>query len=121
MNSHVSINFNNYNKTEKQIKHIHQKLDFLIKQIPCNSRITLDLNYKEKLFFGKLKIDLLKKSFFSSDEGPLLETLTQSLCKKAHKQVMKWKKSRTLEEITGIIALKSGNTIDSPSHYKEAS
>lgn len=107
MSSHISINFKNYKKTKDQVKNIHQKLDFLMKQIPCDSRVTLDFNYKEKTFYGKLKVDTTKKSFFSSDEGPLLEGLAHSLCKKAHKQVMKWKKSRTLEEITGVIALGS--------------
>lgn len=118
MSSHISINFNNYKKTKKQVKNIHQKLDFLMKQIPCNSRVTLDFNYKDKVFYGKLRVDLIKKSFFSSDEGTLLESLTHSLCKKAHKQVMKWKKARTLEEITGIIALNHEDSFLNPSYKK---
>ena len=105
MSSHITINFNDYKKTQDQVKSIHQKLELLIKQIPCNSRVTLDFNYKENKFYGTLKVDIIKKSFFSTDEALLLESLTHSLCKKALKQVMKWKKSRTLEEITGIISL----------------
>jgi len=110
MSSHTTINFKDYRKTDNQLKKLRQKLDLLIKQIPCNSRVTLDFDYKDNKFYGKLKVDLIQKSFFSTDEGILLENLTHSLCKKALKQVMKWKKSRSLEEITGIIPL---NRVDS--------
>jgi len=105
MSSHVTIRFNGYKKTNDQVKSINEKLDFLIKQIPCNSHVTLDFHYKDNKFYGKLKVDLMQKNFISSDENLLLGRLTHSLCKKTLKQVMKWKKSRTLDEITGIISL----------------
>ena len=119
MSIHISINFNDYKRTEGQMKSIHQKLDFLMKQIPCDSRVTLDFSYKEKVFYGKIKVDFLRKSFFASDEGPFLERLTHSLCKKTQKQVMKWKKSRTLEEITGIITLKDDDSTLKPPLYRK--
>ena len=105
MENNLSINFHDYTNTKKQVKNIEQKLEFLLKQIPCDSRVSLDFSYKEKVFHGKLKVVLLGKSFFSSDQSILLDPLTGSLCKKIHKQIRKWKKSRTLEEITGIITL----------------
>ena len=122
MSSNVSINFNNYNKTEEQLKRLHQKLEPLMRQIPCDSRVTLDFEYKNKLFYGKLKVELAKKLLFSKDESFLLESLAQSLCKKACKQVMKWKKSRTFEEITGIIDInKLEKTSSSSSTYQKVS
>ena len=103
----LNIKIHNYEENKKQIRYIENKMDFLLKQIPCNSRVSLDFHYKDKLFYGKLKVDIMGKTFFSTDKGLLLNTLTGSLCKKIHKQIMKWKKSRTVEEITGVIALKS--------------
>ena len=118
MSSNVSINFNNYNKTEEQFKRLHQKLEPLMRQIPCDSRVTLDFEYKKKVFYGKLKVELSKKVLFSKDESVLLENLTHSLCKKACKQVMKWKKSRTFEEITGIIEINKLEASASPGYQK---
>ncbi len=103
---HISLKAHNYKYSEKQGKTIKNKLEFLSKQIPCNSRIFLDFEYKDKAFSGKLMVNFNGKSFFSTDKDEMLASLTGSLCKKIQKQVMKWKKSRTLEEITGIIALK---------------
>ena len=105
MENNVSINFHGYTSTKRQVKNIEEKLEFLLKQIPCDSRVSLDFNYKEKVFNGKLRVVLLGKSFFSSDQSILLDPLTSSLCKKVQKQIRKWKKSRTLEEITGNIIL----------------
>ncbi|MDE0092073.1 MAG: hypothetical protein OXN83_02165 [Oligoflexia bacterium] len=101
----INIRIHNYKENKRQLKDIHNKLDFLLKQIPYNSRINLDCSYKNKSFYGKLKVDAMGKCFFSTDEDILLTPLTASLCKKIQKQVKKWKKARTPEEITGIINL----------------
>jgi len=107
----INLKVHNYKCSEKQGKEIKNKLEFLLKQIPCNSRILLDFEYKDKIFRGKLKVKFNGKSFFSTDEDMMLTPLTSSLCKKVQKQVMKWKKSRTVEEITGVISLHpSGQT-----------
>ena len=103
----VNLQVHNYKCNEKQNREIESKLEFLIKQIPCSSRVLLDFDYKDKVFYGKLKVDFNGKSFFSKGRDVLLAPLTSSLCKKLQKQVMKWKKSRTIEEITGVIALSS--------------
>ena len=103
----VTLQIHNYNTSEKQNREVENKLEFLIKQIPCNSRVLLDFDYKDKVFYGKLKVDFNGKSFFSKGRDVLLSPLTSSLSKKVQKQIMKWKKSRTVEEITGVIALKS--------------
>jgi len=103
----VIIRFHNYKNTKEQRKNIERRIVFLIKQIPCDSRISLDFSYKNKIFSGKIKIDTIGKSFISSDQSILLESLIKSLNKKSLKQIMKWKKSRTLEEITGIISINS--------------
>ena len=107
----VNLKVRNYKCSEKQDKEIKNKLELLLKQIPCNSRILLDFEYKDKVFHGKLKVKFNGKSFFSTDEDMMLTPLTSSLCKKVQKQVMKWKKSRTVEEITGVIALHPSNQI----------
>ena len=118
----INIKIHNYKENERQIKDIENKLDFLLRQIPCNSRVSLDFHYKDKFFHGKLKVDTMGKTFFSTDKGMLLSTLTSSLCKKTQKQVMKWKKSRTIEEITGVIPLKPENEQETQlSFYKNAS
>ena len=101
----INIKIHNYKENKQQLRDIYSKLDALLKQIPYNSCITLDCSYKNKSFYGKLKVSAIGKSFFSTDEDILLAPLAASLCKKVQKQVKKWKKSRTLEEITGITDL----------------
>ena len=113
----VTLQIRNYKYSEKQNKEIENKLEFLMKQIPCNSRVLLDFNYKDKIFYGKLKVDFNGKSFFSKGRDVLLPPLTNSLTKKLQKQIMKWKKSRTVEEITGIIALNPSKTEKEPEIY----
>ena len=107
----ASISIRNYQSNRKQMKAIENKLESLMRQLPCNSRLLLDFEYKKGVFYGKLRAELEGKSFFAGAEDEVLHSLTSSLCKKTQKQIMKWKKSRTAEEITGIIALKP--------HFKE--
>ena len=101
----VNIQISNYKYDAKQRKQVERKIEFLLRQAPFNSRILLDFKYKDKVFFGKLKLDFDGNSFCASDEDAVLVSLTGRLCKKVHKQVMKWKKTRTVEDITGVIAL----------------
>ena len=115
----INIKIHNYRESQQQLKDIYSKLDHLLRRIPYNSRVTLDYSYKNKSFYGKLKVDSIGKSFISTDEDILLTPLTVSLCKKVQKQVKKWKKTRTLDEITGIINL-SNETQDKLSSYKKA-
>lgn len=103
--SYIHINIKNYKKTDAQMKEVQNRLDHLLKQIPYNSCISLDFDYKNKTFYGKLKVVSVGKTFFSTEEGVLLPVLTNSLCKKVQKQVKKWKKSRSLDEITGVVSL----------------
>ena len=114
----ISIKIHNYKESQQQLKDIYNRLDHLLQRIPYNSRVTLDYSYKNKSFYGKLKVDSAGKSFISSSEDILLTPLTVSLCKKVQKQVKRWKKTRTLEEITGII--KISKTPDKLSSYKKA-
>ena len=119
-------NFNlkthNYKLSLHQKKEIQRKLEFFLRQVPCDSRVFLDLDYKNKIFYGKLKVDFSGKSFFSKGEDILPGSLAGSLFKKALKQVIKWKKSRTVEEITGIIAFepRSNQAMADLSVYKKA-
>ena len=115
----INIKIHNYKESQQQLKDIYSKLDHLLQRIPYNSRVTLDYNYKNKSFYGKLKVDSAGKSFISSAEDILLTPLTVSLCKKVQKQVKKWKKTRTLDEITGIIKLSNENQ-SKLSSYKKA-
>ena len=114
----INIKIHNYKENQQQVKEIHSKLDHLLRRIPYNSRVTLDYNYKNKSFYGKLKVDSVGKSFISTAEDILLTPLTVSLCKKVQKQVKRWKKTRTLEEITGVINL-SGENQSKISSYKK--
>ena len=106
MEANVCIKIQGYKHNEKPIKEIKKKMNFLLKQIPCDSRVHLDFEYKEKTFYGKLKVEAVGKTFIANDESALLNLLTSSLCKKVQKQIMKWKQSRTLEEITGVTDFK---------------
>ena len=117
----VNLKVHNYKLEKKQNKEIQRKMEFLLRQVPFDARISLDFDYKDKVFYGKLKVDLNGKSFFSKDKNVILSSLTGLLCKKVLKQVMKWKKSRTVEEITGIIAFeprKAEQPLDSYFHKK---
>ena len=116
----INIKIRNHKQSKKQLKDISSKLDFLLKQIPYNSCITLDCIYKNKSFYGKLKVDSTGKSFFSTGEEELLKSLVSLLCKKVHKQVKKWKKSRTLEEITCVTNLDCETQTDFPKYKKAA-
>ena len=120
----VNLKMHNYKYSEKQGKEIKNKLEFLLRQIPCDSRVLLDFDYKDKVFYGKLKVEFHGKSFFSKGKDVILAPLTGSLCKKVQKQVIKWKKSRTVEEITGIVTIKPSGKMESSSgfySYKKAS
>lgn len=101
----INIKIHNYEQSKKQSKEIGNKIEVLLKQIPCDSRVFLDFDYKNKIFYGKLRVDCHGKSFLAKDQDALLVSLTNSLCKKIQKQAMKWKTTRTVEEITGIISM----------------
>ncbi|MCY4321057.1 MAG: hypothetical protein OXC37_01425 [Bdellovibrionaceae bacterium] len=103
--NNINIKIHNYKENPQQIKDIYSKLDHLLRLIPYNSRVNLDYIYKNRAFHGKLKIASSGKSFISTDEDILLAPLTVSLCKKIKKQIKRWKKTRTLDEITGNIKL----------------
>ncbi len=102
----INLKIHNYRHSEQQNKQIKNKMEILLKQIPCDSRVLLNFDYKNKVFHGYLKVDCDGRTFFSADQNALLAPLAGALCKKVQKQVMKWKKTRTIEEITGVIALK---------------
>ena len=103
----VSIKIHNYLYIDSQINEIKKKLEVLNRQIPYNSFVKLDISYKGKVFYGQLKVDCDGKNFFSKNQNKMLISLVASLCKKTQKQIMKWKKTRTLEEITGVIYMGS--------------
>ena len=109
----VSLKVNNCKYDKEQGKEIKNKLEFLLRQIPYDSRVFLDLQHKNKVFYGKLKVNFNGKSFFATDKDAILTSLIGSICKKVKKQVMKWKKSRTVEEITGVTDLNSYGQIKS--------
>ncbi len=94
-----------YNLNQKQNRVIQNMVDTLVQKIPCNSVIRIDLQYQKNKFIGKLEIKTNKKTFFSHTSGETISQLMKSLNKKILNQVLKWKKSRTRKEITGIIDL----------------
>ena len=94
-----------FDKGQNQV--VKEKVTNLFNQAPYNARISLDIDYSksEKAFHGKLKVFSDKRIFFAKETEKMIPGLIGSLCKKAQKQIMKWKESRTYEDITGIIDL----------------
>ncbi len=107
MLKHFDLKMTNYKCGREQNKAIKEKMTNLFNQAPYNSRISLNIDYSEaeKAFHGKLKVFSDKKIFFARETEKMIPGLISSLCKKARKQMMKWKETRTYEEITGIIDL----------------
>lgn len=101
----VNLQIHNYKCNEKQMKNLEHKIDMFIRQIPYKSRVSIDFTYANNSFSGKLKVDFNGKSFFAKDSSSLITPLAGILCKKVQKQIMKWKKTRTVEEITGVTLL----------------
>lgn len=101
----VNLQIHNYNCSDKQRKNLENKIETFMRQMPYKSRVSIDFVYKNQSFSGKLKADFNGKSLFVKGSSPLLKPLLGLLCKKVQKQILKWKKTRTLEEITGIIPL----------------
>ena len=105
MSQDFQIYTHNYTLNPKQEKVIQDTMDSLSQKVPCHSIIHIDLEYQNNAFGGKLKIITNKKVFFSQDLAKTIPQLFKGLNKKTTKQVMKWKKSRTKQDITGIIDL----------------
>ncbi len=105
MTQNFQIHSHNYKLNSKQEKTIQDTIDTLIQKVPYNSTIHMDLDYQKKLFIGKLKIVISKKIFFSHDSAETIPQLVKDLNKKIIKQIMKWKKNRTKQDLTGIINL----------------
>ena len=114
----INLQIHNYNCTEQQKKRLENKIEMFMRQIPYNSKVSIDFLYEKNSFTGKLKVDFNGKSVFTKDSSPLITSLLGVLCKKAQKQILKWKKNRTVEEITGIMVLPE-NTKKFPSEYKK--
>lgn len=108
------LNFNIYthgyvlNRFQK--KSIHDTIEKLTKKIPYDSCVRLDLEFFNKRFIGKITVKISHKIFFAKSEGNTVKMIINSVNKKLLKQVERWKKSRTLEEVTEITNLSGVNT-----------
>lgn len=85
-----------------QKKNIEDTVAKLVRQAPYDSCINVDLEYKNKSFVGKISIKTTHKIFFAKDNNETVQSLMKSLHKKMQKQLSKWKRLRTQEEITGL-------------------
>ena len=100
----------------KQTVLIKNKMESLVRQCPSNSLISLQCHYTDKYFEGHLSVTSTKKKFYAETKEETFEIFVKNLCKKMQKQVYRWKKTRTYEEITGVINL---DTYRKPNKNKE--
>ncbi|MCY4512353.1 MAG: hypothetical protein OXB86_01540 [Bdellovibrionales bacterium] len=112
----------NFILSAKQKTTIHHIMNILVAQAPVYSQIELNLYYeKEGLFSGKLHIFSGKKSFYVTGEGETVNFLVRNLYKKIQRQLMRWKKSRSRDEITGVFQLTTLSAFDASEAMKKAS
>ena len=112
----------NFLLAAKQKTTVYHIMHSLVSQAPVYSQIELNLYYEnEGEFSGKLHIFSGKKSFYVTGEGPTVNSLVKNMYKKIQKQLMRWKKSRSRDEITGVFQLMSLSSEDDPESVKEAS
>ena len=98
----------NFPLTSAQKTAVCHVMNSLVSRAPVYSQVELNLYYEsEGGFSGKLRIFSGKKSFYVSAEGVTVNSLVKSLYKKIRKQLMRWKKSRSRDEITGVFRLPS--------------
>lgn len=105
MLENCNINLKDYQINSKQTFLIKKKLESLVRQCPSNALISLQGHYTDKQFEGHLSVTSTRKAFYAEAKEETFELFLKSLCKKMQKQVYRWKKNRTYEEITGIINL----------------
>lgn len=107
MVENYTVKIQNYRLTPKQTSLIKDRMEFLLRQCPSNSLVSLQCDYKDKLFEGHLTVNSYRKTFYAEASEPTLEFFIKTLYKKVQKQVYRWKKARTYEDITGVIHLKN--------------
>lgn len=107
MPENYNIKIKNYRLNQKQTFLIKDKIEFLLRQCPSNSLITLHCDYVDEFFEGHLSVTSSRKNFYSAAREKTLKLFMKSLYKKTQKQVYRWKKARTYEEITGVIHLEN--------------
>ena len=76
-----------------------------MRQCPTNSLISLHCDFSDDFFEGHLAVTSFRKKFYAAAKEKTLELFIKTLYKKVQKQVYRWKKVRTYEEITGVINL----------------
>lgn len=111
----------NFILSARQRTTIYHIMNTLVAQAPVYSRIELNLYYeKEGLFSGKLHIFSGKKSFYVTGEGETVNFLVRNLYKKIQKQLMRWKRSRSRDEITGAFQLTTLSSFNVSESVKKA-
>lgn len=97
-------------------------MNSLVSRAPVCSQIELNLHYENGgSFSGKLRIFSGKKSFYVTGEGLTVNSLVKNMYKKIQKQLMRWKKSRSRDEVTGVFQLASlSSSGDDSESVKEA-
>ena len=111
-----TLRTHDYTLSPEQSDGIHDKLNSLVLQAPMDSGIEMDLYYKDGVFSGKLSVFSGGKSFYATGEHSSAILLMRDMHKKMKKQLMRWKKSRSRDEITGVIRLNSLH----PDSFKKA-
>ena len=105
MSENYNVKIKNYHLNLKQTALIKNKMEFLLRQCPTNSLISLHCDFSDDFFEGHLAVISLRKKFHAATKEKTLELFIKTLYKKVQKQVYRWKKVRTYEEITGVINL----------------
>ena len=107
MVENYAVKIQNYRLNPKQTALIKEKMEFLLRQCPSNSLISFQCDYTNEVFSGHLTVNSYRKTFYAEADEPIFELFVKTLYKKVQTQVYRWKKSRTYEEITGVIQLKN--------------
>ena len=119
MPENYNLKIKNYHLNHNQTVLIKDKIEFLLRQCPSNSLISLHCDYTKGFFEGHLSVTSVRKNFYSAAREKTFELFTKDLYRKTQKQVYRWKKARTYEEITGIIHLENYRSADDSTQQKK--
>ena len=84
-----------------------EQLDRLLRYVPCESICRLKISKSFRGFKGVLKVSSRDKIFLVEEKSSSIANLQKILFHQMTTQLDQWKKERSIDEITGVISLKS--------------
>ena len=104
----TSIHFKNMQSSNKEdFLRAKDSLDRLLRKAPCGSKCRLKISISGSTFKGFLEVKSLEKIFYAKGEASTVKELQKSLFQKVSKELLQWKRERSLEDLTGSIKLES--------------